>query len=597
MACLQEQSHDSGTQPSNNQQSSSYNSPNIIFPSQEMSGGPGARGAHHGIGGAHCHHGSGRGHHHVDPPTQVSVSETGRISTDFAFDNPQYSLSDRDALRDTTLTKIRSPPANSGEGDILSHIIEDISTEMSTSTGSFVFGKKITGDDQSGERFSSNDMEVDVTGVSESGEGIDKTSWVTFPTDDSTVSARTQPPMYVAETTTSDGNVPKIEDATIPDSVAETETFNSTSVLDQDHTVCYTSDASAKGKLQNACCGGGSQCSGKNGGVGTQVMITVHSSPDHISHITDAFDSIKKKHSLKDAKLQLVMYVAMQDNYIAARKEDQTSNTNTSDETYEPNLTDRSHVTTTTEISSDAIKGGEDFSKSDTTATEVKTKSDTTATEVTINTDSTVIKINTDTTHDSSITDDQNKTPGDPSKTETNDSDITVDPNQTNEEVVTPKSPNNEDIDKTKEKVVPTLPDGDSNPNDDDNNNEIDKAPGDPDKTNENVVPNVIDITNDDDAVTPKEATGKDTPSPAEPKKEEESSSSSLDVPGTMEYLARIKAYMNRPKKIKEFIDHEMKMEQVLVEEFLDKSDATKGPEIGLFMFLYFVPYSIMTQF
>ena len=104
---------------------------------------------------------------------------------------------------------------------------------------------------------------------------------------------------------------------------------------------------------------------------------------------------------------------------------------------------------------------------------------------------------------------------------ETNDSDITVDPNQTNEKVVTPKSPNNEDIDKTKEKVVPTLPDGDSNPNDDNNNNEIDKTPGDPDKTNENVILNVIDITNDDDAVTPKEATHKDTPSPAEPKKEE----------------------------------------------------------------------------
>ena len=42
---------------------------------------------------------------------------------------------------------------------------------------------------------------------------------------------------------------------------------------------------------------------------------------------------------------------------------------------------------------------------------------------------------------------------------------------------------------------------------------------------------------------------------------------------------------MNRPKKIKEYIDHEMKMEQVLVEEFLNKSDATKGPEIGLLCF------------
>ena len=161
---------------------------------------------------------------------------------------------------------------------------------MSTSTGSFVFCKKITGNDQSGELFSSTDMEVDVTGVSESGdqnntshgEGIDETSWVTFPTYDSTLSAETQPPMYVAETATSDGNVQKIEDVTIPDSVAETETFNSTSVLDQDHTVCYTSDASAKSKLPCAHHGGGSRRIGENGGAGTQVTITVHSSPDHM---------------------------------------------------------------------------------------------------------------------------------------------------------------------------------------------------------------------------------------------------------------------------------------------------------------------------
>ena len=326
MAHLKQQSHDRGTQPSDNQQSPSDNSPNIIFPSQEMAGGHGARGARHGIGGARHHCGGGGGHRHVDPPTQVSVSETGRISTDFAFDNPQYSLSDRDALKDSTLTKIRSPSANSGEGDVLLRIIEDISTEMSTSTGSFVFGKKITGHDQSGELFSSTDMEVDVTGVSESGdqsnksrgEGIDETSWVTFPTDDSTLSAETQPPMYIAETTTSDGHVQTIEDATIPDSVAETETFNSTSVSDQDRTVCYISDAIAEGKLPHARHGGGSWHIHGNGGGGTQVTITVHSSPDHISRITDAFDSIKKKHSLKDAKLQLVTYVSMQDDYIAA---------------------------------------------------------------------------------------------------------------------------------------------------------------------------------------------------------------------------------------------------------------------------------------
>ena len=61
MAHLQEQSHYSGTQLSDNQQSPSDNSPNIIFPSQEMAGGCGARGAHHGIGGAHCHQGGGGG--------------------------------------------------------------------------------------------------------------------------------------------------------------------------------------------------------------------------------------------------------------------------------------------------------------------------------------------------------------------------------------------------------------------------------------------------------------------------------------------------------------------------------------------------------
>ena len=322
-------------------------------------------------------------------------------------------------------------------------------------------------------------------------------------------------------------------------------------------------------------------------------------------------------------------------------------------------LIDQMSTTTTIEISSDAIKGGEDFSKSDTTATKVKTKSDTTATEVAINTDTTVIEINTDTTHDSSITDDQNKTPGDLSKMETNDSDMTVDqnqtneeavtpkssnnedidskpnddtpetndsdmtvdPNQTNEEVVTPKSPNNENIDskpnddtletnditpkssnnenKMKEKVVPTVPDGDSNRNDDDNNNEIDKTPGDPDNNDITPVdPNemkeeeegapVIDITNDEvngDIVTPKEPISKSTPSLGVPDKKNEESY--MDVLTALEYLAKVKAYMNRPKKIKEYIDHQMKMEECLVEQFLDKSDVTKGPEIGLFVFLF----------
>ena len=50
-----------------------------------------------------------------------------------------------------------------------------------------------------------------------------------------------------------------------------------------------------------------------------------------------------------------------------------------------------------------------------------------------------------------------------------------------------------------------------------------------------------------------------------------------MDVPTTLEYLAKVKAYMNRPKKIKEYIDHEMKMEEFLVEQFLDKSNVTKA--------------------
>ena len=138
-------------------QSSSDDSPNVIFPSQEVMGGGGGRGKR-GSG----HRGGGRRAH---PATQVSVSESGRISTDFAFDNPNYSLSERKALRDSTLTRQKPPSADSCEGDVVSRVIADISTD--TSTTSFVFGKKITGnDDQSAELFSTDvDVTVDVTGL------------------------------------------------------------------------------------------------------------------------------------------------------------------------------------------------------------------------------------------------------------------------------------------------------------------------------------------------------------------------------------------------------------------------------------------------
>ena len=87
-----------------------------------------------------------------DPAMQVSVMESGSISTDFAFDNPQYTPSERDALRDRTLTKIKtkSPSADSCEGDIVSRVMQEISTDTST-TSSFVFGATIAGnDDHSG---------------------------------------------------------------------------------------------------------------------------------------------------------------------------------------------------------------------------------------------------------------------------------------------------------------------------------------------------------------------------------------------------------------------------------------------------------------
>ena len=125
----------------------------------------------------------------------------------------------------------------------------------------------------------------------------------------------------------------------------------------------------------------------------------------------------------------------------------------------------------------------------------------------------------------------------------------------------------------------------DDTPHDD--NNDI--TPVDPNETKEEEEGTpVIDITNDEvngDTVTPKEPISKPTPSLGVPDKKNEESS--MDVPTTLEYLAKVKAYMNRPKNIKEYIDHKMKMEEFLVEQFLDKSDVTKGPEIGLFVFLF----------
>ena len=57
--------------------------------------------------------------------------------------------------------------------------------------------------------------------------------------------------------------------------------------------------------------------------------------------------------------------------------------------------------------------------------------------------------------------------------------------------------------------------------------------------------------------------------------------------------LLNLRQQMDKPKKIKEYIDHEMKMEEVLVAQFINKSDVTKGPEIGLFVFPCVFAYSM----
>ena len=185
---------------------------------------------------------------------------------------------------------------------------------------------------------------------------------------------------YVPDTSTSEANnaAESNEEITVPDSLADTEAFNSTTdqdpdktvchtsnssaTEDPDKTVCYTSNSSAKGK-GHARLGGGRHIDGGSG-VGTKVMITVHSSPGRIARITDAFKGITEKHSLHDAKLQLVSYVSMEDSCIVAPKDE--SKSNTSEESLEPNSTDRSDSTLTpTDISSDVNI------KSDSTASEV----------------------------------------------------------------------------------------------------------------------------------------------------------------------------------------------------------------------------------
>ena len=175
-------------------------------------------------------------------------------------------------------------------------------------------------------------------------------------------------------------------------------------------------------------------------------------------------------------------------------------------------------------------------------------------------------------------------TPHDDNKEETKNEGVTPDDTphdyhkeETKNKVVTPDdTPHDNNKEETKNEVVTP----------DDNNN---ITPVDPNemKEEEEGTP-VIDITNDEvngDIVTPKETISKPTPSLGMPDKKNEESS--MDVPTALEYLAKVKAYMNRPKKIKEYIDHEMKMEEFLVEQFLDKSNVTKGPEIGLFVFLF----------
>ena len=294
----------------------------------------------------------------------------------------------------------------------------------------------------------------------------------------------------------------------------------------------------------------------------------------------------------------------MADDYIVVPR--QESKGDMLEETCEPKSTDRSDTMLSTEISSDAIK---DISKSDSSASDVTIKTETPSEgDMTVDPNLT----QNDTVPDSDMTVDPNQSIGDPPKKADSDIDgtntMTETPSphddnkeETKNEVVTPddtphddnkeeiknevvtpdNTPHDDNKEETKNKVM--IPD--DTPHDD--NNDI--TPVDPNETKEEEEGTpVINITNNEvngDIVTPKEPISKPTPSLGVPDKKNEESS--MDVPTALEYLAKVKAYMNRPKKIKEYIDHEMKMEEFLVEQFLDKSDVTKGPEIGLFVFLF----------
>ena len=289
-----------------------------------------------------------------------------------------------------------------------------------------------------GELFSSD---LDVTDISDhaaavnNAVGDDTTVEKLFPTDDSTLS--THHPTYVTETTSEANAVGSNEQVTVPDSIAETETFDSTTDLDTEKTVCFSSDSSVKGK---PCAHhGGGHHTGGGSGVGTQVMITVHSSPGRIARITDAFQGIKKRHALIDAKLQLNTYVSMADDYIIVPK--QESKGDMSEETCEPKSTDRSDTTLSTEITSDAIK---DISKSDSSASDVTIKMETPSEgDTTVDPNLT----QNDTVPDSDMTVDPNQSIGDPPKKVDGD----IDGTNTMTETPTPHDDNKEE---TKNEVV-----------------------------------------------------------------------------------------------------------------------------------------------
>ena len=182
--------------------------------------------------------------------------------------------------------------------------------------------------------------------------------------------------------------------------------------------------SSVKGKPHTHC--GGGYHTGGGSGIGTQVMITVHSSPGRIARITDTFQGIKEKHALVDAKLQLNTYVSMADDYIVVPR--QESKGDMSEETCEPKSTDKLDTTLSTEISSDAIK---DISKSDSSASDVTIKMETpSAGDMTVDPNLT----QNETVPDSDITVDPNQSIGDPPKKGDGD----IDGTNTTTEISTP---------------------------------------------------------------------------------------------------------------------------------------------------------------